>query len=448
MPYSTQARRLAPVSVAQASSAASSAGVPPGGCRETGGETLPELAGEDACDTRGSWSVLFSMDEALNVTAYTRKNPYLAQLTCHEPLTKAGSEKDTRHFVVDLGDSGITYTPGDSLGVFARNPVSLVDQVLALLDFQPGTIVKSPKGQDVTLRQTLTEDYILNRANRKIMASLSERVPQGEQRNRLMEIVDNSEVLSEYIYERDYVDVLRDFDEARFESPEAFLSQLSPIVPRLYSIASSLRAHPHEAHLCISVVRYETQGRAKKGLASGFMADDAELRVKNIPVYVQESRSFRLPKDNTIDVIMVGPGTGLAPFRAFLEQRTLEGATGRHWLFFGDQHRATDFLYGEELLEFQKSGKLHRLDLAFSRDQAHKIYVQHRMQENAKELWAWLQKGAYFYVCGDAKRMAKDVHQMLITIAQNEGGLSPEAAAQYVNVTLMRTERRYLRDVY
>jgi sulfite reductase (NADPH) flavoprotein alpha-component len=263
-----------------------------------------------------------------------------------------------------------------------------------------------------------------------------------------MELVDNADSLSEYLNSRDYVDVLREFDEARFESPEAFLSHLSPIVPRLYSIASCLQAHPREVHICISVVRYETHGRAKKGLASGFFADDAEMFVKNIPVYVQESRTFRLPKDNATDIIMCGPGTGLAPFRAFLEQRVLDGAKGRNWLFFGEQHRATDFLYGKELLDYEKKGTLHRLDLAFSRDQAEKIYVQHRMLEQSKELWAWLQNGAYFYVCGDAKRMAKDVHQTLINIAQKDGGMTPEAASEYVNTTLMRTERRYLRDVY
>ena len=379
---------------------------------------------------------------------YSRKNPYLAEITLHDHLTLPGSEKDTRHFVVNLGNSGLTYTPGDSLGIFARNAPPVVDEVIRLLGFRPETPVKSAHEQPLTLRESLLQNYILNRANRKIMSALAEIIPQGEQRNRIMEIVDNSEVLSEYIFTRDYVDILQEFDEARFESPEAFLSGLSPIVPRLYSIASSLAVHPREAHLCIAVVRYETRGRFKTGLASGFFADYAETFVKDIPIYVQESRSFRLPKDNSTDIIMCGPGTGVAPFRAFLEQRTLEGATGRNWLFFGEQHRATDFLYRENLIGFQKKGKLHRLDLAFSRDQAHKIYVQHLMLENAKELWAWLQNGAYFYVCGDAKRMAKDVHTTLITIAQKEGGLSSEAAGEYVNTTLMRTERRYLRDVY
>ena len=382
------------------------------------------------------------------ISPYSRKNPFLAELTRHDLLTKPGSEKETRHFVVNLGESGLTYTPGDSLGTFGRNPPALVDELIGLLGFSPEAVVKDAKGQPTTLRQTLLQDYTLNRANRKIMGGLAELMPQGEQRNRLMELVNNSDSLNEYLNTRDYVDILREFDEARFESPDSFLAQLSPVVPRLYSIASSLQAHPGEAHLCIAVVRYETHGRSKKGLASGFFADHADLFVKNIPVYVQESRTFRLPKDNATDIIMCGPGTGVAPFRAFLEQRALEGATGRHWLFFGEQHRATDFLYGDEFLEYHRRGNLYRLDLAFSRDQPHKIYVQHRMLETAREIWSWLQNGAYFYVCGDAKRMAKDVHQTLIGIAQKAGGLSPEAAAEYVNVTLMRTERRYLRDVY
>ncbi|SPE60537.1 Sulfite reductase, alpha subunit (Flavoprotein) [Verrucomicrobia bacterium] len=379
---------------------------------------------------------------------YSRKHPFLAELTRHDRLTRPDSLKDTRHFVVNLGDSGLTYVPGDSLGAFGRNPPGLVDDIIALLGFDPKAEVTDVKGQPSTLWEVLSRDYTLNRANRKIIGGLSERMPQGEQRNHLMEIADNFDVLSHYIDTRDYVDILQEFNEVRFEAPAAFLSQLSPIVPRLYSIASSLAAHPGEAHLCIAVVRYETHGRSKKGLASGFFADHTDMFVKNIPVYVQESRTFRLPKDPATDIIMCGPGTGVAPFRAFLEQRCLEGAPGRNWLFFGEQHRATDFLYEEELLDYQKRGKLHRLDLAFSRDQAFKIYVQHRMLENARELWDWLQGGAYFYVCGDAKRMAKDVHQALIAIAEKEGRLSREAAAEYVNVTLMKSERRYLRDVY
>jgi sulfite reductase (NADPH) flavoprotein alpha-component len=391
------------------------------------------------------------MDDKTSVPGaktYSRKNPFLAELTDQRILTQTKTGKETRHFVVNLAGSGIKYTPGDSLGAFATNPPDLVDQVITLLKMDPKALAKHPDGTAASLREVLLKDYILNRANRKVLTGMADSVHQGEQRNHLMEIVNNGEVLGEYIFTRDYVDVLTEFNEVEFESPEDFLSLLSPIVPRLYSLASSIEAHPNEAHLCISVVRYETHGRKKKGLCSGWFADHTQLHERNIPVYIQESRTFRLPKDNSNDIIMVGPGTGIAPFRAFLEQRILEGAKGRHWLFFGEQHAATDFLYGEEFLEYQRKGLLHRLHTAFSRDQANKIYVQHRILENAKELWTWLSNGAYFYVCGDAKRMAKDVHQALIQIAQEQGGMTPEAAAEHVNVTLMRTEHRYLRDVY
>ncbi|HEY5912232.1 MAG TPA: sulfite reductase subunit alpha [Verrucomicrobiae bacterium] len=379
---------------------------------------------------------------------YSRKNPFWAELIRHDRLTKPGSLKDTRHFVLSLAGSGLRYAPGDSLGAFGRNSPQLVDELLELLDFDPETPVNDPKGQPTKLRTTLLLDYTLNRANRKVMSGLAERVPQGEQRNRLMEILDNSDVLSEYLNTRDYVDVLKEFSEARFATAEGFLAHLSPVNPRLYSIASSPQAHPGEVHLCVAIVRYDTHGRPKKGLASGFLADHADMFVKDIPVYVQESRTFRLPADDAADIIMAGPGAGIAPFRAFIEQRIVEGARGRNWLFFGEQHPATDFLYEEELLAWQRHGKLHRLDLAFSRDQEHKIYVQHRMMEQAKELWDWLQNGAYFYVCGDAKHMAKDVHQALIEICRAQGGLSAEAAAEHVNTTLMKTEKRYLRDIY
>lgn len=385
---------------------------------------------------------------SLPASPYNRKNPFLAEIIQHERLTGIGSEKDTRHFVMNLAGSNLRYTPGDSLAVFARNSPQLVEEVITVLGLDGKTPVKDSKGRDVAFRQVLAENFILNRATKKIMSGLSERVPQGEQRNRLMEIVDNGEVLNEYVHTRDYVDILKEFDEARFESPEAFLSQLSPIPPRLYSIASSLAMHQDEVHLCVAIVRYETHGRKKTGLCSGFLADHAELNMKNIPIYVQESRHFRLPMDGARDIIMVGPGTGIAPFRAFLEQREADGAKGRNWLFFGEQRRGSDFFYENEFVAWQKKGVLTRFDTAFSRDQAQKIYVQHRLKENARELWSWLQSGAYFYVCGDAHRMAKDVHQALIDIAQEQGRLSAEAALEYVNLTLMKTEKRYLRDVY
>jgi len=379
---------------------------------------------------------------------YSRKNPFVAELTRHDRLTKPGSRNDTRHFVLNLAGSGLRYQPGDSLGVFGQNPPPLVEEVIRLAGFDPETAVAGPGGVPVTLRQTLLRDYTLNRANRKIISGLAERLPQGEKRNALMEITNNPDLVCAYIETRDYVDVLAEFPEARFESPQNFLAQLSPVAPRLYSIASSPLPYPDQTHLCIAVVRYETHGRPKKGLASGFFADHTDVFVKSIPVYVQESKSFRLPQDTSADIIMVGPGTGIAPFRAFLQHRMAQGGSGRNWLFFGEQHRAFDFLYEEELLEYQRAGRLQGLDLAFSRDQEQKVYVQHRMLEQARELWSWLQGGAYLYVCGDARRMAKDVHQTLIQIARDQGGMSAEKAEDYIGNSLMKTEKRYLRDVY
>ncbi len=379
---------------------------------------------------------------------YSRKNPFLARLACNQLLTKPGSEKETRHLVVDISGSGLRYTPGDSLGVFARNPPQLVDELIQVLGLPADAPVRDPKGNPSTLRDTLLRDYILNRALKRIMASLVERIPQGEQRNKLMTLLEDDKQLTEYLFTRDYIDILREFNGARFSSPEGFLSQLGPVVPRLYSIASSQQMHPDEVHLIVAVVRYENHGRPRSGFASGFLADLAGVGRPDLPVFIQESKSFRLPADGTRDIIMVGPGTGIAPFRAFLEKRTADGASGRNWLIFGEQHRATDFFYEEDFRHFQEIGKLQRLDTAFSRDQAQKIYVQHRMLEHAAELWRWLEGGAYFYVCGDARRMAKDVHQTLIQIVEEQGGMTREAAGQYVNVTLMKTEKRYLRDIY
>jgi len=379
---------------------------------------------------------------------YSRQNPFLAELIRHDRLTKPGSSKDTRHFVLNISGSGLHYAPGDSLGAFAQNSPALVDEIIGLLRFDPIQSVSDPTGKLVPLRDALRRHYTLNRANRKIIAGLTEVAPEGNQRKRLVEVANDTNLLGDYIDTRDYVDILKEFDTARFPSPDAFLSCLSPITPRLYSIASSLAKHPNEVHLCVEIVRYETHGRPKKGLASGFLADHTETFLKNLPIYVQETRHFHLPADPSRDIIMIGPGTGIAPFRAFLEQRIQDGALGRNWLFFGEQHRATDFLYEEELLEYRHHGKLHRLDVAFSRDQDHKIYVQHRMREHAVELWSWVSNGAFVYVCGDARHMAKDVHQTLIEIVRDQGGMAMDAALDYVNTGMMKTEKRYLRDVY
>jgi sulfite reductase (NADPH) flavoprotein alpha-component len=374
---------------------------------------------------------------AVTDTVYTRANPYKAPLKARYLLNKKGSAKETIHAVFDLKSSGIHYHPGDSLGLFAENPSHIVDQVLKFLEGSASDLEKT--------REALTRQYALNRVSKKFTKALADRfAPKGERAD-FVALAADVQKLEEYVFTRDYVDVFNEFSAVRFEVNE-FLALLSPANPRLYSIASSQAKHVDEVHLTVAVVSYTTHGREKLGLASGYLGRVMQV-TDAASVYIQPTRHFHLP-DGDRDIIMVGPGTGIAPFRAFLEQREMDGAKGRNWLFFGDQQRAYDFLYEDEFVEFQKRGVLTRIDAAFSRDQAEKVYVQHRMKENAKELWAWLQGGAYFYVCGDAKRMAKDVHQTLIDVAQSEGGLSPEAAAEYVNVTLAKTEKRYLKDVY
>jgi sulfite reductase (NADPH) flavoprotein alpha-component len=377
-------------------------------------------------------------------SVYNRANPYKARLTANYSLTSEGSAKDTRHIVVHLGASGINYTPGDSLGVIPRNFEQTVDDLLPHLGLAPDTTLDQPTGP-VPLREALIHGYILNRVSKKFVKAVLERLPEGEKKTQLAEIVGNEEAFDDYVFTRDYTDVLVEYPVS-FALAE-FIPLINKIQPRLYSIASSPKAHPGEVHLTVAVVNYHTHGRTKYGIASGYLGHGQPLNLDAVPVYIQPTKHFHMPAPDAA-MIMVGPGTGIAPFRAFLEERDVTGAKGKNWLFFGDQKKSSDFLYEAEFAEMQRKGLLTRFDTAFSRDQAEKIYVQNRMQENGAEFWKWLQEGAYFYICGDAKRMAKDVHQMLITIAQEHGGLSPEAAKEYIEVTLAKTEKRYLKDVY
>lgn len=377
-------------------------------------------------------------------SVHNRANPFKARITENYSLTSEGSAKDTRHIVVHLGESGITYHPGDSLAVIPRNFPQTVDDLLAASGLDPAAMVEQPTGP-VALRDLLITQYSLNRVSKKFVKAVLERLPEGEKKTQLAEIVGNDEAFDDYVFTRDYTDVLIEYP-VKFTAQE-FLPLANKIAPRLYSIASSPKAHPGEVHLTVAVVVYTTHGRKKYGLASGFLGHGQEMHKDEMPVYIQPTKHFHMPAHDA-NIIMVGPGTGIAPFRAFLEHRDVEGATGKNWLFFGDQKKATDFLYEKEFAAMLEKGTLTRLDTAFSRDQAHKVYVQDRMHENGAELWKWLKEGAYFYVCGDAKRMARDVHQKLIDIAQEHGGLSPEAAKEYIEVTLSKTEKRYLKDVY
>ncbi|MEM1158828.1 MAG: sulfite reductase subunit alpha [Verrucomicrobiota bacterium] len=378
---------------------------------------------------------------------YNKNNPYQAKITEKRLLNKEGSAKETLHFVVNIEGSGLTYEPGASLAVITTNSPGLVAEVLDITGFDPKHPIAQRDGTTLPLYDVLLSHLTLNRTTARFVKAVHEKLPEGDAKSRLGEIVDDKDQLTAYIFTRDYVDVMQEYPEAKFTAEE-FTAIPGKIAPRLYSIASSIQKHPNEVHLTVAIVRYHTHGRDKTGIATGYLADHTELDINTLPVFFAPSKHFKLPDDQNTPIIMVGPGTGVAPFRAFLEEREVTESSGKNWMFFGDQHQATDFLYGEEFEAWQASGLLTKLDLAFSRDQDEKIYVQDRMRENGAELWQWIREGAYFYVCGDAKRMAKDVHQALIDIAIEHGNLSPEDADVFVNKTLMKEERRYLRDVY
>lgn len=377
---------------------------------------------------------------------FDKDHPFPARLRENRLLTRPGSEKETRHLVVDLAGSGLRYKAGDSLGVFPSNDPALVDEIVRRLGVggdEPVHLAQS--STPVRLREALTTRLSLATPTRKTLALLATRATRVAERDRLGRLLDAValEELAAFLKEREFVDLLAEFPSAKL-APQEFVEQLRRLVPRLYSIASSPVVHPEEAYLTVAVVRYDTNGRRRHGVCSSFLADRVG-EGSPVPVFTAHSH-FGPPEDEAADLIMVGPGTGIAPFRAFLEERAVRGARGRNWLFFGEQRRAFDFLYEEELLAWQRQGVLTRLDTAFSRDQAHKIYVQDRMRENAPELWRWLEGGASFLVCGDAKYMAKDVDRALHEIAAEHGRMDAVQATEFVKA--LRRDGRYRRDVY
>lgn len=374
-------------------------------------------------------------------TGYSKKNPFPARLLTNRLLTGAGSAKEVRHFEISLAESGLSYEVGDALGVVPSNCAGLVDEVLAALDCDGEEAVKTPDGTETSLRVGLTQHYDITRPSADLLKAAAERSADGELAS-LLDPARNGD-LKKWLWGREVIDVLHGMT-TKF-SPDELVVFLKKLQPRLYSISSSPKAHPGEVHLTVGAVRYDAFGRPRKGVCSTFLADRCAEHIP-VPTFVQVSHGFRLPASGDVPVIMCGPGTGIAPFRAFLEERLATGAKGRNWLFFGDQKRDTDFLYREQLEGWVADGHLTRLDLAFSRDQAEKIYVQNRMLENAAELFSWLEGGAHFYVCGDASRMAKDVDTALHQIAETAGGMSKEAAAAYIQK--LKTEKRYQRDVY
>jgi sulfite reductase (NADPH) flavoprotein alpha-component len=393
----------------------------------------------------GQWTASITASAA-SETASRVARPYSfpARMIACRRLNGPGSGKDTRHVEISLEGSGLNYEVGDALGVMPANCPVLVEELLATLGFQGDEIVAGPAGGDIHLHDALLRHYAVTQPSGSLVQAAAGRAADGELAG-LCAPENNQDALQRWLFGRDIVDVLRACPGATF-SPAEFVGLLRPLQPRLYSIASSPKAHPGEVHLTVAVVRYQAHGRAKKGVGSCFLADRVAIHQTPLPVHVHSSPGFRLPADDDRPVIMIGPGTGIAPFRAFLEERRAIGAKGRNWLFFGDQCKAHDFLYREELEAMLADGILTRLDTAFSRDQPEKIYVQHRLRESAAELWSWLESGAHVYVCGDAKRMAKDVDAALHEAIRTAGGKTTEQASEYVS--RLKQEKRYQRDVY
>jgi len=390
---------------------------------------------------RGGAVVAAPAAKPVGQVGFSRDRPALATLVDAHPLNRSGSAKDVRHVVLDLSTTDVTYEAGDSLGVFARKNPQLVQAVLDRLG-ATGEEMVAFDGDAVPLRQALLSKVDIARPSDECMLFLATRAFDGEEALKLQALA-AGEGPPELV-EADLLDLLHAFPSVMPSLP-GLLKSLDRLQPRLYSIASSPKAHPREVHLAVSAVRWDSNDRTRTGIGSCYLADFAKPG-DVIPVFVQKSHGFGPPADDDAPAVMVGPGTGIAPFRAFLEERDARGAKGRNWLFFGDQKRTTDFLYEDQILDWQRRGMLTRLDLAFSRDQTEKVYVQTRMRENAAELWQWFEQGAHFYVCGDAKRMARDVETTLLGIATEQGGKTPEQAKVWLDA--LAKAGRYQRDVY
>ena len=380
--------------------------------------------------------------------AFNRDHPFPAPILQIAPLTRKDSDKDVRFVSFGLKGSGLTYEVGDALGVYPENCAELVDDILRELDATGDEPTHTPEGRVIPARVALQAAYVINQASEEFLEALSGLAARDDEREKLLELAQTDS--NNYLHTRDVLDILQDFPSARprTASHVGFLvGKLAPLRARLYSISSSLKAHPDEVHLTVGMVRYNRSGspRARKGVASTFLGDRC-LSGQKVGVFVQPSHGFHPPHDSTTPLIMVGPGTGIAPFRAFIEERVALGHTGKNWLLFGAQRRETDFLYQSEMEKYLADGYLTRLDLAFSRDQAEKIYVQHKMLENGAELWKWLDEGGHFTVCGDASRMAKDVDNSLHQIIATHGGKGEDGAREYV--AQMIRDGRYGRDVY
>jgi sulfite reductase (NADPH) flavoprotein alpha-component len=377
--------------------------------------------------------------------AFSHRHPFAAAVTRSYRLTPEGSPKDTLHHIVSLAGSGLTFKPGDSLGVFPRNHPDLVAAILRRLEARGDEPVPGRYGETVPLVDALTSHFDLCVPSRRLLEACAVAHP-----DRFLPLLEkgHAEELKHYLHAWDDVhDVLDVLEEAPGTTltPAEFAGAMRMVQPRQYSIASSLLSFPDEAHLMVLSVEYESRQRRRYGICSTFINGRWPVG-ETAPVYIHDAqRHFAMPHDPSTPMIMIGPGTGLAPFRAFLQEREATGARGRNWLFFGEQSRSWGFYYGDELAAWERAGFL-RLDLAFSRDQAHKIYVQHRMREQARDIYAWIQDGAEIFICGDKGKMAADVQRELHEILQREGGMSADAATAYL--ADMKKSHRLKLDVY
>ena len=378
---------------------------------------------------------------AKSASPWTRSNPFPGKLVVNRRLSGPESEKDTRHFEVDLTGWGLSFEVGDSVAVYPTNDPTLVDEIIRAIGAKGDEIVTAAKTRK-PLREALLRDYSITQPTPKFLRAITERSAAPLLKQLLAP--ERKQDLENYVWGMEVIDFLLEHPSVKFAAEE-FVVLLTKLQPRLYSVASSLRAFPDQVHFIVDVVTYESHGRVRKGVCSTFMAGRAEN--VPVPVYPSSAKHFHLPEDGNVPIIMIGPGTGIAPFRAYLQERQALGAKGKNWLFFGAQREGCDYSYKEDFAQFKSDGLLTRLDCAWSRDQAHKIYVQHKMLENAAEIWKWIDSdGAQFFVCGDARRMAKDVDAALRKIVQEHGGQTVEQANEYVEK--LKSEKRYKRDVY
>ncbi len=374
---------------------------------------------------------------------YSRTNPFYAEVLENINLNGRGSNKETRHLELSLEGSGLVYEPGDSLGIYPTNDPALVDELITTCGWNADEAVTVHKnGETLPLKEALTSHFEITVLTKPLLQKLVD-LTKNEALHALLK-EGNEEKLKAYIAGRDLVDASRDFGP--FEGTAADVTAILRKIPaRLYSIASSLKANEEEVHLTIGAVRYDAHGRERQGVCSILCAERLQPG-DTLPVYIQHNQNFKLPENPDAPIIMVGPGTGIAPFRSFMQEREETGASGKSWLFFGDQHFVTDFLYQTEWQKWLKDGVLTKMDVAFSRDSEEKVYVQHQMKKQSKELFEWLDQGAYIYICGDEKHMAHDVHHTLLSIIQEEGAMSKEKAESYL--ANLQQQKRYQRDVY